>query len=211
MAHDQTAARGRQGRPWVVPPGNLSATLVLKPDCTMAQAAQRSFVAANALFAALATYISPDRLSLKWPNDVLLDGGKIAGILLESSGTAQSLNWLSIGFGVNLEHAPQGLSDAAFPPTSLYDAGGDLIAAEDFLTTLACTYATQEAKLVAMGFGRIRQDWLQRAARLGDVITARTPKTTMTGVFTTINAEGHLILDTADGTQEIPAADVYFD
>lgn len=210
MAETQTAARGRQGRPWIVPPGNLSATLILKPSCTMAEAAKRSFLAANALYEALAYYADPAKLGLKWPNDVLLNGGKVAGILLESSGNGHYLNWLSIGIGVNLAHVPDGVTDAAFAPTSLHMASDDTVAPDDFLTKLASAYATQEMKLETMGFDRIREDWLQHAARLGEVITARTPLADFTGVFDTINADGHLILQTADGPKAIPAADVYF-
>ena len=210
MAETQTAARGRQGRAWQVPAGNLSATLLTKPDCSPADAAKRSFLAANALFEALAYYVAPDRLGLKWPNDVLLGGGKVAGILLESSGGGAAVNWLSIGVGVNLAHVPQGVTDAAFAPTSLSQYSDDIVTPMDFLTKLASAYATQEMKLAAMGFDRIRDDWLQRAARLGETITARTPKEAFTGVFETIDADGQLILQTAKGRQAISAADVYF-
>ena len=72
IAQTQTAARGRRGRVWQAPAGNLNATLIFKPDATPAEAARRSFLAANALFAALSIYVPADKLSLKWPNDVLL-------------------------------------------------------------------------------------------------------------------------------------------
>ncbi|MBQ1204111.1 MAG: biotin--[Loktanella sp.] len=78
MAHHQTAARGRRGRAWQSPAGNLNATLIFKPDASAAEAARRSFLAANALYAALAIYVPAEKLSLKWPNDVLLSGGKVA-------------------------------------------------------------------------------------------------------------------------------------
>lgn len=210
MAHTQTAGRGRRGRPWVDPVGNLTATLVFKPDCTGAEAAKRSFLAANALLAALAIYVHPEKLALKWPNDVLLSGGKVAGILLESSGQGPFVDWLSIGFGVNLRHVPDGVTDAAFAPTSLKAAGGWDVEPEDFLAVLADAYATQEDKLKTFGFARIRDDWLSRAARLGEVITARTGREEVTGVFETIDTEGNLVLQTAQGRRAIAAADVYF-
>ncbi len=103
MAKHQTAARGRRGRAWVVPEGNLSATLIFRPEATPAEAAKRSFLAANALYQALSIYVSADKLALKWPNDVLLYGGKVAGILLESAGRGPFVDWLSIGIGVNLQ------------------------------------------------------------------------------------------------------------
>ncbi len=210
MAHRQTAARGRRGRAWAAPVGNLSATLVFKPDASPADAAQRSFLAANALYAALAIYVPAEKLSLKWPNDVLLQNGKVAGILLEASGQGPCVDWLSIGIGVNLNHVPEGIENAAFAPTSLKAAGGWDVEPIDFLTTLAGAYATQEAKLAKLGFARIREDWLKNAARVGETITARTGNAEYTGIFDTIDAEGNLVLITAKGPQAIPAADVYF-
>lgn len=210
MAHHQTAGRGRQGRNWVAPPGNLSATYLFQPNCTAPEAAQRSFLAANALYQALALFVDPQKLSLKWPNDVLLDGGKVAGILLESSGTAGRVDWLAIGVGVNLAHVPQGVTEAAFAPVSVKSAGGDTVTPEDFLTMLASAYATQEKKLRALGFARIREDWLKNAARLGETITAQTAQETVTGVFDSIDAAGNLVLITAKGPRKIAAADVHF-
>lgn len=210
LARHQTAARGRRGKPWVVPPGNLSATLISRPGISAPEAARHSFLAANALFAALAMYVEPDRLGLKWPNDVLLGGKKVAGILLESSGTGHFIDWLAVGVGVNLQHVPQGVADAAFAPTSLVAAGGDVVSPQDFLTTLAGCYATQEAKLAKLGFARIRQDWLRRAARLGEVITARTGREDITGTFDTIDEDGNLVLITGAGPRRISAAEVFF-
>ncbi|KJZ20399.1 biotin--[acetyl-CoA-carboxylase] ligase [Loktanella sp. S4079] len=210
MAHQQTAARGRRGRPWIVPKGNLNATLVFKPHCSPADAARRSFLAANALFDALAIYVQPEKLSLKWPNDVLLSGGKVAGILLESSGQGGAVDWLSIGIGVNLADVPSGVTEAAFAPTSLRAAGGWDVEPEDFLAVLANAYAEQEELLQTQGFAHIRDIWLSRAARLGEVITARTGREEITGLFQTVDLDGSLVLQTSQGPRVIPAADVYF-
>ncbi|WP_342075279.1 biotin--[acetyl-CoA-carboxylase] ligase [Yoonia sp. SS1-5] len=210
MAKTQTAARGRRGRPWVVPSGNLNATLVFNPGATPAEAAKRSFLAANALYQALAIYVPAEKLALKWPNDVLLSGGKVAGILLESSGQGPFVDWLSVGIGVNLRHVPEGVTEASFAPTSLMAAGGWEVDPEDFLTILADAYATQEDKLRHFGFERIRDDWLANAARLGDVITARTGTKDVTGIFDTIDKDGNLVLITGTGPCAIAAADVFF-
>ncbi len=210
VAKTQTAARGRRGRPWVVPKGNLNATLIFRPEATAAEAAKRSFLAANALYQALAIYVPAEKLSLKWPNDVLLSGGKVAGILLESSGQGPFVDWLSIGIGVNLRHTPQGVTNASFAPTSLMDAGGWEVAPLDFMATLADAYATQEAKLLRLGFDRIREDWLSNAARLGEVITASTGREEVTGIFDSIDRDGNLVLITGTGPRAIAAADVYF-
>ena len=210
LARHQTAARGRRGRAWVNPPGNLAATLIYHPACTPQVAAQRSFVAANALFETLALYVDRTKLALKWPNDVLLNGGKVAGILLESSGRGPFVDWLSVGIGVNLRHVPQGVQDAAFPPVSLKQAIGDNVSAREFLIHLAGAYATQEKKLDTFGFDRIRRDWMSEAARLGEIITAKTGRDEITGTFDSIDADGNLVLITGRGPQAIPAADIFF-
>ncbi len=210
MAHHQTAGRGRRGRVWKMPKGNLAATLVYRPEATPHEAAKRSFLAALALFEALAIHVDRTRLSLKWPNDVLLDGGKVAGILLESAGSGPFVDWLAIGVGVNLAARPEGLRDAMFPPVAVADGDGPLVEPEDFLTLLADAFATEEGKLEAFGFARIREDWLRHAARLGEVITARTGTDEVTGVFETVDDDGNLILRTPDGARAISAADVFF-
>lgn len=209
MADEQTAGRGRQGRNWTSQPGNLMATLVYRPKASPAEAAQRSFMAANALFEALALHLDRARLSQKWPNDVLLNGGKVAGILLESSGAGNQVDWLAIGVGVNLAHAPQ-MADALFPPVSVIGEGGPTLDPAMFLTELASNFATEEAVLRELGFAKIRQTWLRHAARLGDVITARTTRGEITGTFDSIDEEGNLVLITGVGPQVISAADVYF-
>lgn len=210
MAKSQTAARGRQGRAWKTPQGNLSATLVYKPLCTPQAAAQRSFLAANALFETLALYTDRARLATKWPNDVLLGGGKVAGILLETSGRGPFIDWLSVGVGVNLAQAPGDVTDALFPPVALASVMQETVPATEFLGYLAGAFATQEKKLESFGFLRIREDWLKQAARLGEVITARTQREEISGVFDTIDADGNLVLITAKGPRAIPAADIYF-
>ncbi|MCX8507888.1 MAG: biotin--[acetyl-CoA-carboxylase] ligase, partial [Rhodobacteraceae bacterium] len=107
MARRQTAARGRRGRVWISPAGNFAASLLMRPSGDAAQAALRSFIAALALADSLADLSGPRaHISLKWPNDVLLNGGKVAGILLESVGQGAGLGHLVIGIGVNLVAAP---------------------------------------------------------------------------------------------------------
>lgn len=209
MARHQTAARGRQGRAWHNPEGNLAATLLMRPLGGPADAALRSFMAANALFEALALHVDRTKLAVKWPNDVLLSGGKVAGILLESMGTSQGLDWLAIGVGVNLAAVPDGVQDASFPPTALSEHG-ELVRPEAFLDALAANFATEEAIFAELGFAKIRENWLKRAARLGEVITARTSREEITGTFESIDEAGNLILRTPKGAQVIAAADVYF-
>lgn len=209
MARRQTAGRGRRGRPWAMPEGNFAATLVMRPGGHPTWAALRSFVAANALYATLAMYVRDAPLALKWPNDVLLGGGKVAGILLESTGQGKTVDWLSIGIGVNLAVAPEVEGETGFPPVCLADHG-EAVAPEEFLTMLAGHFATQEAILERLGFEAVREDWLQRAAKLGEIITARTSQEVITGLFDTVDEGGNLVLVTGTGRRVIPAADVYF-
>lgn len=210
MAYHQTAARGRRGKTWVNPKGNFAATFVFRPKGTAAEAALRSFSAANALFEALALFVDRDRLSQKWPNDVLLEGGKVAGILLESSGTQAGIDWLAIGFGVNLTTRPEDVPDAAFPPVCLGDAIDDVPSPDALLALLALNMATEERLFATLGFEPIRTRWLREAARLGEEITARTGKDEVTGVFETVDEAGQLVLRTPKGQVAIPAGDVFF-
>jgi BirA family transcriptional regulator, biotin operon repressor / biotin---[acetyl-CoA-carboxylase] ligase len=122
----QTAGRGRRARPWVSPLGNFYATLLLHPTEPPEQVALRSFAAALALRDAFVALTGlPEVLKLKWPNDVLLNGGKVAGILLESSSTAQGMH-LAVGIGVNLIAAPDAsiVEAGAVPPVSLLGETG---------------------------------------------------------------------------------------
>lgn len=194
-----------------MPKGNFAASLALKPQGDAGQAAQYSFVAALALYDALGQAAGPAvRLALKWPNDVLLNGGKIAGILLESSGHGGRVDVLAIGMGVNLAAAPPTDPNAAFAPVSVYEESGMKIGPEEFLDILAPAFAAWEARLLNEGFGPIRDAFMARAARLGETITARTGTAEFTGRFEGIDDAGSLILITAAGRQTVPAADVFF-
>lgn len=206
LAKRQSAARGRRGRPWSTPPGNFAATLLFRPD---GAPAQRSFVAALALFDALGAATGRlELLGLKWPNDVLLAGGKVAGILLEGAPNGA----LAIGFGVNLAAAPDpaDLEPGAVRPTSLATAAGVCPTPEEFLDLLAPAYAEWEARLRRDGFAPIREAWLKRATGIGDEIVARLPKAQISGRFETVDAEGSLVVATAEGRVVLPAADVFF-
>lgn len=211
LTHDQYQGRGRRGREWAMPAGNFAASLALRPDMEAGRASLLSFVAALALYDALSAVCGPQaRLALKWPNDVLLNGGKVAGILLESSGRGPEVTALAVGIGVNLAAAPPADRDAAFAPVSVLAETGLSVGAEDFLDLLAPAFAGWQRQLASYGFAPIRAAWLARAARLGETITARTGTASQTGRFEGIDENGALILTTAAGRQAIPAADVYF-
>lgn len=195
-----------------MPAGNFAATLIL-PETEPAHAALRSFVAALALDeACVALTGRSDDFALKWPNDVLLRGQKLAGILLESVGSGAQMHHIAIGIGVNLAAAPPAgaLEPGALAPTSLRERFGLEIAPDAFLDVLAAAYARFEQQFQDYGFTPIRAAWLLRAAKLGSAITARTAQDTFEGTFADVDAHGQLVLETAKGRVTIPAADVYF-
>ncbi|MFX0541319.1 biotin--[acetyl-CoA-carboxylase] ligase [Roseovarius sp. S4756] len=209
FAQRQVAGRGRRGRAWADPAGNFAASLVLRPEGAPGRAALRSFVAALALHDALSALAPHVDLALKWPNDVLLSGGKLAGILLEGASSAERMEHLVIGFGVNLAETPP-RGDAAVAPVSLRDGAGVDVPPEALLGHLAAAYARREAEFVAEGFAPIRDAWLARAARLGQEVIARTMQGETRGIFETVDADGQLVLSTPGGRRVIPAADVFF-
>lgn len=187
--------------------------MVMHPAETAKVVALRSFVAALALREAFVALTGlPASFTLKWPNDVLLNGGKVAGILLESAALCTEQATLCIGIGVNLIAAPDAamVEPGAVPPVSLLAETGIRVTPEAFLDALAPAYARLEAQFTTTGFAAIRLDWLARAARLGEAIRARTGDTTRQGVFETIDDSGNLILRTPQATVAIPAAEVFF-
>ncbi len=213
LALEQTKGRGRRGRQWMAPKGHFAATLVMRPTEPPNVVALRSFVASLALFDAFAQATGrASGLTLKWPNDVLLNGGKIAGILLESAGYGTATAHLSIGIGVNLIDPPKidQLETRAVAPVSLAQETGIHLGPEEFLDLLAPAYAHYEAQFTTYGFEPIRKAWLARAAKLGEVITARTMRDEYQGRFDTVDAEGNLVLSTAKTREVIPAAEIFF-
>ena len=213
LARRQSAARGRRGRAWANPEGNFAATLVMRPTESPDQVALRSFVASLALYdAVIAATGRPAGLTLKWPNDVLLNGGKLAGILLESAGMGGALSHFAIGIGVNLRSVPASdeVEPGATRPVSLLSETGADVSPEEFLDLLATAYAQYETQFATYGFAPIRTAWLAKAAKLGEVITARTTRDEITGTFETVDEAGNLILVTPKTRQVIPAADVFF-
>lgn len=209
-AREQTGGRGRGGRGWVSPPGNLYISLVLRPECPAAQAAQLSFVAALGAGGALGAVLPPlVDLQYKWPNDVLLNGRKVAGILLEgeSSGGA-GFDWLVLGIGINVESHP---AEAMYPATSLRAEGATEATVETMLEGFARHFQSWVSRWLDEGFAPVREAWRERARGLGEAIRVRLPDTEASGTFLDLEPDGALLLGLADGTrQRIAAGDVYF-
>lgn len=212
----QTAGRGRRNRPWIAPPGNLAASIIETLDVPASVAATLGFAAGLALHEALQllgmesaarSNGGGDVFALKWPNDVLLGGEKVAGILLEASSVPNGVAAVT-GIGVNVVASPP---DTPYPATSLA-ARGIAVSAEDVFCALAEAWSTFFALWdKGNGFPKIRDLWLDRAAGLGEPMTIRNGESVLSGIFETIDDTGCLLLKTADGRQmSVAAGDVYF-
>jgi BirA family biotin operon repressor/biotin-[acetyl-CoA-carboxylase] ligase len=209
MARRQTQGRGRRGRSWDGPAGNLAATCALRPDLPPARTALLSFAACLSVAELFESVAPGAEITLKWPNDALLNGRKAAGVLLESAGTGGRVDWLAVGIGVNLAHHPAA-EEGAWPPTSVAAEAGRAPDPEAALGILAERFDHWSTLLTTEGFAPLRAAWLARAARLGQKIVARLPRETLEGVFTDLDADGALALATPSGVRRVQAADVFF-
>lgn len=209
-ADSQNMGRGRRGRKWVSKPGNLYASGLYPWPVSETLKPLVSFVVAVALAETLEAYISNDLIRLKWPNDVLVDGAKIAGILLEAG-----QGWLAIGVGLNLEHHPE---DTAYPvthllahisPEALNTAEPSYAGPDPLLVQLAQNITVGIQTLQSEGFAPIRRQWLARAARIGETLTVNLGNETIEGVFETLSENGALRLCLSNGSlRDIVAGDV---
>ena len=208
VARSQKAGRGRHGRQWGSPPGNLYASLLLVAPREVALAPQLGFVAGLALHdaAAAVTGLDAPRLALKWPNDLLIDRAKAAGLLLEGESRAGRFNVI-VGCGVNIASCP---TDTPYPATFL-KAVAPQANVEAMLTGLSDAFAQRFAIWSQPGgFGPTRAAWLERAAFLGETITIRLPEGPLSGVFIGLDPTGRLELETESGRRVIDAGDLFF-
>lgn len=205
----QSAGRGRRGNAWQSAQGNLFATLLLRPEKPARECAQLSFVAALAVSDMLARLAPHADFSLKWPNDVLASGRKIAGILLESESGADGMAaWLAVGIGVNLVVFPE---DTEFPAISLTALGAATPAPKDALLHLAARFAKWYEVWRTAGFAPVREAWLARASGLGARIRVRLANEEIAGVFQGIDDSGALLLGLpGGGVRAIAAGEVFF-
>jgi BirA family transcriptional regulator, biotin operon repressor / biotin---[acetyl-CoA-carboxylase] ligase len=207
-AREQTAGRGRGGRSFVSPPGNLYFSTILRPPCSAASAAQLGFAAALAVGELIAARLPANcELRYKWPNDVLVDGKKISGILLESSATQDgALAWLVAGIGVNVVSHPAG---TAWPATSLAAVGARPADLDDLLHAIVAALQAQIQRWRHEGFAPVRSGWLAHAYRLGGTVGVRLPRETFEGRFVDLDADGVLLVETAAGPRRISAGEIF--
>jgi BirA family transcriptional regulator, biotin operon repressor / biotin---[acetyl-CoA-carboxylase] ligase len=204
IAGEQGAGRGRLGRQWQSPPGNLHLTLLAPVQTPLRDQPKLGFVAGVALARAVESLLPNEtNLRLKWPNDLLLDGAKVSGLLLEGVGQGTAI---AIGIGVNIVAHPP---DTPYAAAHLRMATPD-ITRESLFAKLAIALV-EELDLFAngTGFPLTRQRWLARAAHLGRSIRVRQGETSLEGIFRDIDAEGRLLLETSGGLARIEAGDVF--
>jgi BirA family biotin operon repressor/biotin-[acetyl-CoA-carboxylase] ligase len=205
VARRQTAGRGRRGRKWDTDQGNLAATLLITTPKSAAEAAQ-------AVADLLDVFVSPALVSIKWPNDVLLDGVKVSGILVESGRHANGDLWLAVGIGVNLAHAPEGTERGATSVAERLRADLAYVPPiEAAAEILAETFAVWWGRWQTMGFEPVLDAWTSRLTGLNGPCVARLDNETLEGLAEGVEPDGALRLRLADGSVRlISAGDVFF-
>ena len=211
-AGEQTEGRGRRGRGWMTAGGNLAASLLLVDPAEPALAATVSFVAGVALHQAALDCAGPgiaDRLKLKWPNDLLLDRRKVAGILVEGENLSSGRFAVVVGIGVNCVSHPE--TGATYAAGDFLSAGAP-VEAEALFTALARRMASELTVWDrGRGFAPIRSAWLKRAQGLGEPIRVNLADRALDGRFDSLDADGRLVLLRTDGVREtVSAGDLFF-
>lgn len=208
---EQTRGRGRQGRSWSDLPGNLTFSLILRPEVSLAEAAQLSFVSALGIGDGIGSVAPPlVEIRYKWPNDVLFNDRKGCGILLESrASTGSDLEWLVLGVGVNIKSFPRDLDP---PATSLHFEGAPPnLDPVSVLEAFSRHFMTWTNRWLEDGFVPIRAAWLRHAKGIGETIRVRLANEDLSGTFKDLDEGGALRLELPDGKlRSITAGDVYF-
>jgi BirA family biotin operon repressor/biotin-[acetyl-CoA-carboxylase] ligase len=203
VADQQSAGRGRQGRPWVSPPGNLHSTLLIPAEASPRDLPKLGFVAGIALRRAVLALLPGADVRLKWPNDLLLSGAKVAGLLLEALERGAAV---SIGIGVNIALHP---ADTPYPATHL-KAHGCGVDRDAVLGQLSDTMLDALALFDrGRGFPAVRREWLAGAAHRGRLMSVREGQGARIGRFVDLDEEGRLLLDADGTTHAIAAGDVF--
>lgn len=208
-AKTQTGGKGRMGREWVSQEGNLFVSILLKPEKPVSDLSQLSFVASVAVVEALADMFGDDhKLACKWPNDVLLDGKKLSGILLESFPCeVDGKQWVVVGVGVNVDSHPTG---TAFPATCLTESGVELVSAKIVLSRFIHHFIECYNEWSNKGFTPIRKRWVANAWGMKQEITARLPDKEICGIAHELDPSGCLVIKDKKGAKHIiHAADIF--
>lgn len=206
----QTSGRGRLGRRWISQPGNLYASVLLLDAAPLARLSTLPFVAALGLHATLSSLsgLASGRVKIKWPNDILIDGAKISGLLMETKNLASGNTAIACGFGINIIHHPE---IALYPTTDLKTLNIEVTAGALFQSLASSFAAVLEVWNRGKGFAKIREEWLRHAKGLGEPITINLPSERLEGTFIDIDAQGCLVFRVNNGEERIiSAGDVFF-
>lgn len=210
-ARSQTGGRGRAGRVWQSPPGNVYASFLVRAPQELRHAPEIGFVAALAVRDAILELprhnTAPPVVTLKWPNDVLIEGRKVCGILPELATDPDGRTWIVLGIGVNL--IPVDLPDPLYPVGALADSHVDTSPAHA-LTFLARMLASWLDTWRGNGFGAIREAWGAYGPQAGAPLSVRLPEGPVSGAFAGLDESGALLLDTAQGRRRLLVGDVMF-
>jgi BirA family biotin operon repressor/biotin-[acetyl-CoA-carboxylase] ligase len=207
-ADEQRAGRGRRGRGWDSPPGNLYVSLLLRPDCAPAMGATVGFVAAIALGAVLRGLTRLPVLH-KWPNDLLIGGAKMTGLLLEAGTRPDGkLDWLVLGMGVNIVSHPE---SGLYPSTDLVASGGPAMTPQALLQRFLTGFGPAYDRWCRSGFGAVREAWMAHAAGIGERVVARLEREEIAGRFADLDPDGTLVMILDGGRRRrVAAGDVFF-
>lgn len=205
IALHQTAGYGRRGRAWAQESGDFAGSILFSTDADPGVLGQLSFVLALAVHDALSALVAKGDMRIKWPNDILVDGAKIAGLLLEMVDAAGA-RMLIAGIGVNVVSTPD---IKTYPTTRLlnYESAPMPPALAE---AIDANFWAHYKIWCADGFAPVRRAWLDRAVGVGEETTVRLPNETLTGVFEDLDDSGGLVLRFDGGTRIISAGDVYF-
>jgi BirA family biotin operon repressor/biotin-[acetyl-CoA-carboxylase] ligase len=207
IAREQTRGRGRRGRVWTSPPGNLYASALLIDPSPVAIAAQIGFVAGVALRNALDDLGASTEVRLKWPNDLIWRGAKLAGLLVEGLALADGRLACIVGIGVNCAYAP---NDLDYRADDLASALGRPITPESLFDRLAPCFEDALALWSrGAGFATIRAQWLAKAAGIGGSIRIVGAQGVREGIFQTLDEQGRLVLEGANGPEIVEAGDLF--
>jgi len=204
LAKSQNSGRGRKDRSWNSPLGNLYFSLVLQPKISLQKVPQISFVAICALRLAIEKISKNLPIQNKWPNDLLINKHKVAGLLLESKNSAQNCEFVIVGIGVNLISNP---TQTIFPAGNLKDFGIE-ISTQKLLEKFLDEFEILYKNYLDFGFAGIRQIWLQGAYNLKEKISVKFDDEVLEGIFDDFDLEGNLLLKKGGEILKISTADI---
>lgn len=201
QALEQNSGRGRHGKTWDSQRGNLFMSLLLRPAVGSRRWGELSFLSAVAVATILSVYINSQRIEVKWPNDVLINGKKIAGILLEVLNFGAKAPAVVVGIGINISKKPK---EFEYPVTCIQDYKNEITSSDEVLTSLLHSIVHWFRIWENDGFDMIRTEWMKRAYKLdGTVEVEGKNGSSAKFKFKGIDAEGAMLLDDENGTRNL--------